>query len=723
MSAARAHLLDIGAGWGHPFILTLNGQNINVLEVPPRQVRAILQDHIRQHLDAVLLERMCRAKSWDAEQVMAKYCHGIDWRLAREALSGKLGNLSPTGRRLAEVLMADGFWNDVRRWHAGYAAHGSCRACLWEQGSASHVLHGDCSSMAAHVAERRAAQQVTRLPQWAEEGGLEPLRELGLPPRLHPWRPQPELPVEGHLAIGGGGGYTFGDGSAQRVDKRRLAVATWAVARIDREDDDGNAAVTEAARGTVAGWFPTAPRAEIRALEFALRHVPPGGIYVGDCQHVLDEARGGVSDWLCSSRSINADLWREVRRRLDDVGDIALEKTKAHRTRAQAETDSGGDGVWFWQGNKACDQHCNALSRSLAASDTRVQDLRHQEEAVAAVLSLVASSLEWWMRNVPGSDAPRVIRRGPQQRTIRGGPDLVGGHTVVPSGGGGFICIHCKLCCWSEAGRRWLRQKPCRGTLTEQVHDSHRMAWLRGIAWCQRCGAYTTRMPRRLLAPCVGRPATEAQANVRRRLMSGLPPTTAGYLLRGGRTDANDVTRARPHDDLPEHAGADDQGGGPLDDDGGGPGMGGAIGSGTSVLPAARDPSRYSRLELSRGREARGAGHSEQAAPAASRGDTPVRAASQPPMEAVLRPLTRHTGKQPLRTRSAERQRQYLRVYCRPASSTRWAARIQGAMIQHGTSCHLCSRRCSTSCRGCRAPICFVCAKAGLHCRAQPGAS
>ncbi len=714
VSAARAHLLDIGASWGHPFVLTLNGHNINVLEVPPRQVRAILQDHIRQHLDAVMLERMCRSKGWDAELVMDKYRHGVDWRLARGALAGKMGHLSPAGRRLIEVLMADGFWYDTRRWHAGYAAHGTCRACLWEQGGAEHVLHGECSSMAAHIAERRASQLVTVMPRWTEEAGLNPLRELGLPPRLHPWRPQSELPVEGHLVIGGGGGYTFGDGSAQRVGEHRLAVATWAVVRTDREDGDGDAAISEAARGTISGWFPTAPRAEIKALEFALRHLPPGGYYVGDCQHVLDEARSGVSDWLCSSRSINADLWREVRRRLEDVEDVVLVKTRAHRSRAQAEADIEGDGVWYWQGNRASDQHCNVLSRALAAADTRANDLRDQEEAYVAVLGILASSLEWWMRNVPDSDAPRTVRRGPQHRVNGGGPDIVGGHTVVPNAGGGSICVHCKLCCWSTAGRRWLRQKPCRGAFADQVHGTHQMSWQGGVAWCRRCGAYTTRMPRRLLEPCVGRPATAAQANVRRRLLAGLPPTTAKYLLHGGHTSAADVARARPQSGLPALTSTDVLVGAHHERDGFGAEGNAAV---DALVDRAVDSSRYRRLELRRRQEKameEAAGQESTGAPCSS---GPARAASQPPLGLRSQPLTRHTGKQPQRSRSADRRRQRLQECCRPTSAAGWTARVQAAVVQQGSSCHLCSRRCSTRCRGCKAPLCVDCAKVGSHCK------
>ncbi len=79
-------------------------------------------------------------------------------------------------------------------------------------------------------------------------------------------------------------------------------------------------------------------------------------------------------------------------------------------------------------------------------------------------------------------------------------------------------------------GGRKLQLGICGGSIHGAIHHSHSLSASHGVTWCQRCGAFSTRWPRQLVLPCRGRPGTIPQRNVLRRLLGGLPPTTASYL-------------------------------------------------------------------------------------------------------------------------------------------------------------------------------------------------
>ncbi len=530
ISSAMADCFDIGVGWSKPFELTIDDHIIDILATPPLQILAVVRDQARRHLDHELLERLCAAKGWPAEAVMAQYVKGIEWDTVRDVLEGRIGDLSPVERRGLEVVVCDAYWTDEQKFDSGYLDSPSCRLCGWESGGDGHILQARCGAMAAFMAMRRAAGLPALFPDHLLGPGLEPLAHLGLPPRIFGWEPVQEQPVQGGLRLGEGGNIS-GDGSGFRQNLRDFRVATWAAVRMDAVDETGNTTVSESARGVVAGWFPTVPRAELLAMEFGLKHAAVPSAYLGDCGFAVQGAQQGVPSKLTSSRNFNADLWRRIKWIVDDVTPgVDVIKTKAHRSLTAAQQDIM-DGVDNWLGNRAADNECKELARRIAARDVRVARAERAESEAVQVLHFLAASVAWSFRNVDGTNKPQ--RKRPANRGDRdaNGHSHLGGHVVRVTRRGGAQCVVCRLCCWSFAGRRWLRGKPCRGTLQAQIHSSHDVETNgNGVTWCKACGAYTTRMPRRLRFACAGRPVSEAQAHVRRRLQAGLPPTTARYL-------------------------------------------------------------------------------------------------------------------------------------------------------------------------------------------------
>jgi hypothetical protein len=103
-------------------------------------------------------------------------------------------------------------------------------------------------------------------------------------------------------------------------------------------------------------------------------------------------------------------------------------------------------------------------------------------------------------------------------------------HILYRGPGQRLECRVCRKYAITAKGMRNMTRERCMGDIKALVHTSHQIRVTAGATWCTRCGAYTTRWPRRLAAACSGRPQTEAQRNVLRRLVMNLPPTTASYL-------------------------------------------------------------------------------------------------------------------------------------------------------------------------------------------------
>ncbi len=392
----------LGRSGGAPFTIVLLDHPIDLLGTPPRQLQVLLREHARLHLDFNLLERLCVEHSWPAAAVMQVYRGGIDWSLIRRALNGKVGELSALEKRALELLVCNGFWSDARRWRAGYQGHATCRACAWEEGDLQHIVHAQCSAMQWHRAQRRAIGLSHRLPEEAMGDGYQPLSCMGLPPRAGKWEPVPEQPHEGFISMAAGRDL-FGDGSGLHQNSREIAVATWAVTRLEREgpvENPRDIKLVEVARGRVAGWFQTVPRAELTAMEFALRHMAVDGRYIGDCAFAVEGAALGVPIHLRSADSFNADLWRVIHRRIVDVGpQVGVKKTKAHRTMAAAEADPH-DGLWYWQGNQYADAQCKSLAKAIAGRGGVHERLDNLEATVVAVFRFVSSSVAWTFRNI-----------------------------------------------------------------------------------------------------------------------------------------------------------------------------------------------------------------------------------------------------------------------------------------------------------------------------------
>ncbi len=340
-------------------------------------------------------------------------------------------------------------------------------------------------------------------------------------------------PVRGELVQGSlkrSNAMSFADGSGYNQSSPTAAIAAWAVIRGPSADAS---AAREVMRGRLDGWFRTVPRAEIRAAVAAVEAAAEGATTVHDCELVVKGLEHGVPPAWCSSGNFHADLWRRARSALARCGQLTVNKTKAHRTRAQAEADVG-DPLGWWLGNSVADLHAKAVAKEQDDVEclARIEACAKQETYEHLVKLGIAAA--WVVKQLPEADGSTVKMGG--RAWARGA--RVSDHDMADDPKGGWRCRKCRLFARTKGARAALLRKPCRGDLAAQAHPSHVLDWTGGVLWCRLCAAYAARLPRQLKAQCSGAPRSEAQRNVRRRLRWGLPPTTAQYVA--------DIAKERP---------------------------------------------------------------------------------------------------------------------------------------------------------------------------------
>ncbi len=711
-------LWSVGADWIKPFVIRLLDHPVSMLEVPPKQLMQIIRAHSRRHLDNVLLDRLCTQRNWDRRAVTLQYKHGIAWDSIRQSINGKCSNLSKTERAALRVVVCQGYWTSERRWKAGMRGTGTCDGCYLEIGDAQHEFH-DCGAIQASLILERAAGRLEKRTVIEDRAGWAPLLEAGLPPKIAGWAPIELEFVQGALQQGHDGD-TYGDGSGVHQQSREARIATWSVLRLTPGRRDGH--ILEKLRGNVAGWCPTVPRAEMRALEEHLRHSGMDGTYIGDCKSVVEAASDGVPNSWTKSGNVNADLWHKIRAlQLDHGAPMKATKVAAHRSRSEM-TAIGRELDWL--GNDAADKWAKDLAKDIAAEDQRMKDMEVHENVCSNILQHIAYAAGWFMRKRP-EEKTAMNKRRKEHETRQ---YL---HDITERRLGGWECTRCQRMALSRAGLKAISAAPCSQVTQAQVHPSHSIDRLHGITWCTRCGAYALRWPRRLKQPCAGAPCSEAQANVRRRLICGIVPTTASYLL--DNADMMTMMKMRNSnidDGTRDISGCGDgRSGDPASSSGAGGAYrwcyprlpGGPLAATPKAATAARDNNEEIEEAATVNRTDEGNGEMMVEVIARNEGQTTtptprrrIRTKSAP----ILSCLASSTPE--ARRRDEEQSSVHLEVrtrqLCQPRDDEAWSTRLKCHFTARASACSRCGQPSRTICRGCERMLCFACAKARKWC-------
>ncbi len=541
VSAAMAHIIRIGAAWPKAFVLRALDTDINILAVPPRTVMRVLAAHARRHYDHLMLRRLSVIMNWDTDHIIDTYRHGVHWDVLRDVLRGKALWLAPREKRILHVVAAGGFWPEERRWQAGLRKSPLCEACGLLPGTHPHRLH-ECDAYEADRALGIAAGVYQRLPAEALRPGLAPLVCMALPPLPIGWEKEDITIVEGNIDMCIGGPL-YGDGSGFHQSDHLCRTSTWSLVRLDPSAPmDGRRC--QRVTGSVGGWDQTVPRGELSALIAFLRCSSAGAYFVGDCRYVIEGARGGVSPTLMSSLAADPDLWRIVDRLIKDHGSPPhLVKVKAHRslTRASGEGEAS---VQDWFGNSLADEAAKSLGKRRLLSDDRPRLMEESCElsvrVIAAVARGAAMAVARWPDAVPLST--RTARDHRHRKSQEDEEDLEETHVIRRSPPGHFECVVCRRVAYTALGARRMSGSTCPGAIHQAIHQSHRLCHSHGLTWCKACAAFSSRWPRQLLRECPGKPRSAAQKNVLKRLMTGLTPTTAHYLMDVARASGKPVT-------------------------------------------------------------------------------------------------------------------------------------------------------------------------------------
>ena len=117
---------------------------------------------------------------------------------------------------------------------------------------------------------------------------------------------------------------------------------------------DGSGAVIGGLYGPCPDHYPTAFRAELRAvIELLMLAMPPIQIWT-DNQAVVDGWRRGRT-WCCASTRSAADLWMRFWAKIEDIGTegVSINKCKGHAT--QGDVDAGRSTTFLQTGNAHAD--------------------------------------------------------------------------------------------------------------------------------------------------------------------------------------------------------------------------------------------------------------------------------------------------------------------------------------------------------------------------------
>ncbi len=747
VDGALAHLLDVGASWGRPFHVTLLDHEVPLLSTPPKQVTRIVMKHNRRFLDRLLIARLGERLGWQGDKVDAEYANGIDWDLIRDLLRGKCGDLTSAEKRALEVLCCGALWPEKRRWLAGGGLPtGSCMRCCRELADERHSLH-ECEALELDIMWAKIAGRFKEECHGIDNPALAPLTLAGLPPRRETFGP-PEVEFqEGEVRIGSHGTF-YGDASGIGCKGEPPGIVTWSLVQLSRDvegsnvdmDDgaeDGDPLIEQMMRGRLGGWFPSVPRGELAALLQFCKCVMIPSTYVGDCRYVTDGVARGIPAQFSSSACAHADLWRELRWRLDDHGGgINVVKTKAHRSK-QCAIDDSDDGILHWVGNGAADAAAKTLARSAWGAGAPQRDLQHELRVThCRLLVKTAASAHWAMRAL--DDVVVAGKRG-HVRQKRRRDDVCGEHCLVPRPNGkGRWCSKCRLITTTPSSWKTLAAKQCKGEVSDMAHTSHALKWSGQVLYCGICGWYTSRVPRSLRRPCKGRPASAAARNVLQRLRQGMPPTTAKYHV----ALTEDCERPRAGDAasgshaVEEQAPQEqDDGGGDRDvhqreeevavDGGGGhmrdavmvPGVGRWI-ERCDEDNAQSDPGENGEAHESR-RRSGSATHLTNFLEARGQDDSHVNRASAVESASLYTvtaaPRRRLRGKQP----PGGRPPGSIRYWCDPPLSAPWSRRVTAGVTWAQAECRICGTRCRLRCRACGGAICLACARGARSCNSR----
>ena len=252
---------------------------------------------------------------------------------------------------------------------------------------------------------------------------------------------------------------------------------------------------------------------------------------------------------------------------------------------------------------------------------------------------------------------------------------------MQPITGGGYECSKCLRQAWTQRGWERTSRVPCQGAAQSRAHHSHSLHATRGILWCLRCGAHTSRMPRALKEKCVGHPRSGAYKNVIQRLAKGQLPIEGHER----ETAAKGEMRKRPWDEQDHNE------------------------SNPRKRPRSR-PNRETNEMRQDSQTVEGSGDAPRITSNAMRR---LR-------EAAIQQITeRRVRIRVKRRRTQENDKHICSKMCEILLEQPWTTRVRVNTAAAAVQCRCDGRRTKARCRSCGVAVCISCAKSRRPCRVE----
>ena len=320
-------------------------------------------------------------------------------------------------------------------------------------------------------------------------------------------------------------GHGFTDGAMRNLAPTAARRAGWACVLVNDAGD-----IVFGLYGPCDCAFPTALRAELRAVIVMLKHALPPLVLHVDCKTVVDGWAKGRA-WCVASCRPDADMWMELWDLLDDIGPgISVRKCKGHAS--DLDVANGICTAFEKRSNEHADHYAGA------GVDIALHQVPNEH--------LVASykqARRWysWLATLAQDLPPdtQVVEKQPRPPTVARLPVNEARHETQPheiAAEGGLL--RCQICALhvsesaSASCRRAFLGAPCPGSIASRAvarqatGRPHRLFLSGPVTWCMECDRYSEKRSNALVKQsCGGKPSGGGGREVSlSRLKAGLHP-------------------------------------------------------------------------------------------------------------------------------------------------------------------------------------------------------
>ena len=456
---------------------------------------------------------------------------------------------------LLDSIVAAGLWTNERCSDAGYTIDKRCPLCGYQNDGEGHRMwHCEVIKQSQDkdiVGSNHLIKDAVKLDPDVDDSGL--MRWQRIPcfwiRSLIPskWF-SVEAPSEQKLWLNGicqeaiwctGGRHVYIDESAGEFSANPwLRRAGWGMVILGADRQ-----VIGAASGTQPGEDQTQTMAVLSAVLYLLKNSQGDVVIRPDCNMAVEGLQEVLKGNLTQFGSY-AQMWHDIDGALGRrQGAVNVKRVDAH-VDVREYLDKGYP-VEDWLGNELADFLAGNAARANGPPLQMVTDWEFFNGRAVKILKRAIAVNKLFLDRPGAGVGPRgtwQVVEHPVHQAIR-----LSGHQLIKDDRGAFQCLACEQRASHSQLKAWLCKGPCMAVQKVgpdglcapdhrseiiigrgKVHQSHRLAWKRGIWFCTTCGSFARAALnaksncRKLTVPCES--ATPSGSKVLKRIAAGLTP-------------------------------------------------------------------------------------------------------------------------------------------------------------------------------------------------------